>query len=241
LVDWFQYLKETFAMRLLLAAVLGLTIVAGGLSGTRADEPAPTPVAAPAPATEAVPATPPPPPAPPKPQPEELVGQAAPDFILTDIDGKVHKLADYRGKTVLLDWFNPGCPAVKVYYEKPEFVTQMNAAFADKEDIVWLSINSSAPGKEGHGIEENKLYAATVGKTNPILVDESGAVGHSFNAWRTPTVYVINPEGVIVYAGTFDQATSAKEAPKGDSLALAAVEAAAKGEAPVISSAKAFG
>jgi peroxiredoxin len=227
-----------FALLSLLCLGFILTIPAAADEAAPKAAVEPAPVATPAPGTP--PALPAPPPAPPRPQPEELLGQMAPDFELTDLDGKTHKLSDYRGQTVLIDMYNPGCPAVKVYYEKPEFIAQMNAAFAG-EDAVWLSINSSAPGKEGHGVEENKAYAAGVGKLNPILIDESGAVGHSFNAWRTPTVYVISPEGKIVYTGTFDQATSPKEAPKGDSLALAAVEAAGRGEAPLVSSAKAFG
>lgn len=229
--------------RLTVALVLFVAALAQFTGWVRADEtsPAPAPAAAPGPATDPVPAVPPAPPQPPKPQPMELVGQPAPDFTLTDMDGTEHHLANLRGKTVLLDWFNPGCPAVKAYYEKPEIVAQLNAALLGKDDVVWLSINSGAPGKEGNGVEVNKAFAAAVGKTNPILADESGAVGHSYNAWRTPTVFVINPKGVVVYAGTFDQATSAREAPLGDTLALAAVEAARKGELPVVSSAKPFG
>jgi thiol-disulfide isomerase/thioredoxin len=227
-------------MRILLTAVLGLTILGSTLTSARAEQASSSPVAAPAPSANAVPAVPPVAEVP-KPQPEDLVGQPAPDFNLTDVDGNEHKLSDYTGKTVLIDWFNPGCPAVKAYYEKAEFVAQMNAALTGKDDIVWLSINSGADGQEGSGVEANKTYAETVGKVNPILLDESGEVGHSYKAQRTPTVYVVSPEGVVVYAGAFDQATSPREAPKGETLALAAVEAARKGDAPVVSSAKAFG
>lgn len=174
-------------------------------------------------------------------QPEDLVGQAAPDFTLVDLNGNEHKLSDHRGMTVVLDWFNAECPAVVAYYDKPEFVSQMNEALSGRDDVVWLSVKSAGPGKEGHDPEAAKAYAEKIGKTNPILNDETGVVGKSYGALATPTVFVINPEGNVIYAGAFDEAPSPKEAPKGNNLTLAAVEAARGGTAPVVSQTKAFG
>jgi len=176
----------------------------------------------------------------PAPKPVDLVGKPAPEFTLT-AHGKEYKLADYKGKTVVLDWFNWQCPAVKAYYDKPEFVKTMNAALAGKDDVVWLSIKSAGEGKDGYDPDETKKFAASIGKTNPILSDATGATGHSYNAQSTPTVFVINPEGVVVYAGVFDEATSPSDAPKGQNLAIAAVEAARAGKAPLIANTKTFG
>jgi ABC-type Fe3+-hydroxamate transport system substrate-binding protein len=173
--------------------------------------------------------------------PSSLVGQTAPDFTLTDLAGTEHKLADYRGKTVVLDWYNAECPAVIAYYDKPEFIKQMNDALVGKEDVVWLSIKSAGPGKEGHDVAKATTYGEKVGKTNPVLNDETGTVGKSYHAQGTPTVYVINPEGQIVYAGAFDDATGPGEVPGKTNLTLAAVEAARTGTTPAVPSTKAFG
>jgi peroxiredoxin len=173
--------------------------------------------------------------------PEDLVGYAAPGFTLTDFDGNEHSLADYAGKIVVLDWFNAECPAVIAYYDKPEFVKQMNDALNGQEDVVWLSVKSAGPGKEGHDPEKAKAYAEKIGKTNPILSDETGVVGKSYGALGTPTVFVINPEGTVIYAGAFDEAPGPGDAPKGNNLTLAAVTAAREGKEPAVTQTKAFG
>jgi len=132
------------------------------------------------------------------------VGKAAPDFTLTDLDGKEHSLAAYKGKPVVLEWFNPGCPfVVAAHSEGP--LKDMAATYMGK-DVVWLSINSGAPGKQGHGVETNQEAAAEWGMSNPVLVDESGTVGKMYGARTTPHMFVIDAESTLVYAGGLDNA-----------------------------------
>jgi peroxiredoxin len=171
----------------------------------------------------------------------DLVGKAAPAFELKDYAGKTHKLADYNGKIVVLDWFNYGCPVVQAYYNKPEFVSAMNTALQGQKDVVWLSVNSSAPDKEGGNAAELKEASKAFGKTNLTLADPTGKVGHAYGATATPTVYVIGKDGKVIYAGAFDEADSPKDAPKGTNLAIAAVKAARAGKAPAVTSKKPFG
>jgi peroxiredoxin len=173
--------------------------------------------------------------------PDSLLGQTAPAFSLPDYEGKKHSLADYKGKIVVIDWFNYGCPVVQAYYKNKDFVASMNKALAGKKDVVWLSISSSAPGNEGSDPEGFKAAAKEFGKTNLTLHDDDGKVGHAYGAHATPTVYVINKEGKVVYAGAFDEAAGPQEAPKGSNLALAAVDAARAGKSPAVQSKKAFG
>jgi len=173
--------------------------------------------------------------------PSDLVGQKAPSFTLADFQGKQHSLADYKGKIVVLDWFNYGCPVVKKYYTNKDFVASMNKALVGKKDVVWLSVTSSAPGSEGYDPAGYKTAAADFGKVNLTLRDVDGKVGHAYGAHATPTVFVIGKDGKVVYAGAFDEASGPGEAPKGSNLALAAVEAVRAGKAPAVTSSKPFG
>lgn len=135
--------------------------------------------------------------------PQATVGQAAPQFTLTDTDGVAHKLSDYAGKTVVLEWFNPDCPFVVYAHGKKGPLSAQPARVID-EDTVWLAINSGAPGKQGHGLERNQKAKVEYGMTYPVLIDESGDVGRLYGAKTTPHMYVINPEGTLVYAGGLD-------------------------------------
>jgi peroxiredoxin len=171
----------------------------------------------------------------------DLVGRAAPAFELQDYAGETHKLSDYKGKIVVLDWFNYGCPVVKAYYTKKPFVDAMNTALLNQKDVVWLSVNSSAPGSEGGDPDELKSAAGSFGKKNLVLADPTGKVGHAYGSTATPTVYVVDHKGKVIYAGAFDEADSPKDAPKGTNLAIAAVKAARAGKAPAVTSKKPFG
>jgi peroxiredoxin len=130
------------------------------------------------------------------------VGQPAPDFSLVDTEGKTFKLSEHRGKTVVLEWFNPGCPYVKNAHTKGSLVT--TAARHTKDGVVWVAINSGAPGKQGAGREANVEGAKAFNLTHPILLDEAGAVGRQYGAERTPHMFVIDKKGTLVYAGAID-------------------------------------
>lgn len=145
------------------------------------------------------------------------IGKAAPDFSLTDLDGKAVRLADYRGKTVVLEWFNPGCPFVQKSHTKGSLKTL--AATHTARGVVWLAINSGAPGKQGHGREANIEGKRAFGLSHPVLLDEAGTVGKAYGATNTPHMFVIDAEGTLVYRGAIDNSPDAEgEAAPGGKL-----------------------
>ncbi|MFO0744924.1 MAG: thioredoxin family protein [Myxococcota bacterium] len=131
-------------------------------------------------------------------------GSAAPDFTLKDLDGKDVSLASFRGKTVVLEWYNPDCPFVRAQHSEGPMRTMAKEVAA--KGVVWLSINSSAAGKEGNGVDRNKASVTEYGIENPILLDESGAVGKLYQARTTPHMVVIAPDGTLAYLGAIDNA-----------------------------------
>src|SRR3984893_5152251 len=132
------------------------------------------------------------------------VGSAAPDFSLTDAKGQTHSLSQYKGKYVVLEWFNPECPFVKKHYG-PGNMQKLQEEYTSK-GVVWLSVDSSAPGKEGSLTPEQaeKKISEWKGKQTALLLDPDGKVGQSYGAKNTPHMFVINPEGKIVYEGAID-------------------------------------
>ena len=150
------------------------------------------------------------------------LGKAAPDFTLTDLDGNAVKLSSFKGKTVVLEWFNPGCPFVKQNHVHGPLKDM--AARVTPTGVVWLSINSAAQGKQGHGKEENVKGRDTFGMKNPILLDESGDVGHAYGAKSTPHMFVIDKEGTLVYRGAIDNAPDGD--PRGSDKVINYVDAA---------------
>jgi peroxiredoxin len=137
------------------------------------------------------------------------LGQPAPDFTLTDIDGVEHSLHELRGKTVVLEWFNPDCPFVKKHHQKHRTMASLFENYREK-DVVWLAVNSNAPGTQGSGPERNRKAREQYGIEYPVLLDESGAVGMMYGARNTPHMYVIDAEGVLVYRGAIDDDRSPK-------------------------------
>ena len=145
------------------------------------------------------------------------VGKPAPDFALLDLDGRTVRLSEHKGKIVVLEWFNPECPYVKAAHTKGSLVGQAKTLGAD--GVVWLAVNSGAPGKQGAGIEKSRAGKQSFGLDHPILIDESGAVGKLYGAKRTPHLYVIDAEGVLVYRGAVDNSPDGEGAsPKGGTL-----------------------
>lgn len=139
---------------------------------------------------------------------EPPVGSPAPALTLTDTKGKQHNLADYKGKYVVLEWVNLGCPFVKKHYESGNMqATQKKAV--DK-GVVWLSVCSSAQWKQGHLSPAgwNEEIADRKMASTAVLLDESGEVGRSYGAKTTPHMYIVNPEGVLIYKGAIDDKPS---------------------------------
>ena len=141
-----------------------------------------------------------------------VVGQPAPNFKLADVNGKAVSLSDFRGKTVVLEWNNPGCPFVQKHYESSNM--QKSQAAAMKDGVVWLTINSGAPGKQGHmsGAEAKALVAQAGARPAAYLLDPRGVVGKVYDAKTTPHMYVVNKAGTLVYAGGIDDKPTANAA-----------------------------
>lgn len=139
------------------------------------------------------------------------VGKAAPNFTLVDASGEKHTLSDYAGKYVVLEWVNFGCPFVKKHYNSGNM--QKLQKTYDEKGVVWLTICSSAPGKQGYykGEELTSMVRDHKSEAAAYLIDSEGDVGRMYQAKTTPNMYVIDPEGVLVYAGAIDDKPSVKE------------------------------
>jgi cytochrome oxidase Cu insertion factor (SCO1/SenC/PrrC family) len=155
-----------------------------------------------------------------------VVGQPAPDFTLTDINGQKHALADYRGKIVVLEWVNPECPFVLKHYEATNNMPATQKLALDA-GAVWLSINSGHEGSQGDfSVADVKAWHKKTG-ANPTAYfrDQNGKVGKLYDARHTPTLFVVNAEGVLVYSGGIDDinSTSAADVPKATNFVKAAL------------------
>lgn len=138
-------------------------------------------------------------------------GQPAPDFTLTDLEGRSQSLAAYRGRVVVLEWHNPDCPIVHKHYDSGNLPQTQRAATA--EGVVWLCINSGAPGQQGadYSPAELKTYLAKAGATpTAYLRDPQGTVGRSYGAKTTPHLFIINEQGTLVYHGAIDSIRSSR-------------------------------
>jgi peroxiredoxin len=136
------------------------------------------------------------------------IGEAAPAFELKDTDGKTVKLSDYKGKIVVLDWFNPECPVCAMHY-RGETIQKAAAKFKDK-NVVFLAINSTGAGNPGNGVERNAEAKKEWKVGFPVLLDDSGKVGKSYGAKTTPHCFVIDSKGTLVYAGAIDNGSAGK-------------------------------
>ncbi len=137
------------------------------------------------------------------------VGAAAPAFSLTDSNGQKHSLGEAKGKYVVLEWFNPGCPFVQKHYGSGN-MQKLQEEFT-KKGVVWYAVDSSAPGKEGHLTPElaNKQMTDWKMRATAILIDADGKTGQAFGAKNTPHMFIINPDGKVVYEGAIDSKPSA--------------------------------
>jgi peroxiredoxin len=140
---------------------------------------------------------------------EAVVGKPAPDFSLVDLDGQSHRLADLRGKVVVLEWINPNCPFSRRHSETKTMTTT-----AQKHpEATWLAVNSTAKGHPDFlapAVHKSFLQKNTVGY--PVLYDTSGDVGRAYGADTTPDMFVIDEKGILIYAGAIDDDPSGRKA-----------------------------
>lgn len=130
------------------------------------------------------------------------IGQPAPDFTLKDSAGRERSLSEFKGRTVVLEWFNEGCPFTRKHYGSGSMPALQKAATGD--GVVWLTIVSSAPGKQGYldpaaAAAKKKELSSTA-----LLLDPDGAVGHLYGARTTPDMFIVGADGKLVYAGAID-------------------------------------
>ena len=159
-------------------------------------------------------------------------GETAPDFSLTDSKGATRKLSDFRGKLVVLEWLNHECPFVKKHYEGGN-MQNLQKEYTGK-GIIWLSIISSAPGKQGHrtGPQADADTKDKNAVPTAVLLDHAGEVGKQYGAKTTPEIFIIDREGRVIYAGAMDnmKSTDPKDIAKAESYVRLALEAALAGQ-----------
>ncbi len=162
------------------------------------------------------------------------VGSAAPNFTGTDSHGKNHSLTDFKGKFVVLEWFNPDCPFVKAQYD-PKHMQELQKLFT-KKGVVWLSVDSSAPGKQGHltGDQANAVLKEKGASPTALLLDPEGKIGRLYGAKTTPHMFVIDPSGKLIYAGAIDDK-------QGKNYVRAALEEALAGKPVSVAATQPYG
>jgi peroxiredoxin len=140
------------------------------------------------------------------------VGERAPEFSVTDTNGKVEKLSDYAGKFVVLEWSNRGCPYTQKHYNSGN-MQRLQREWTQR-GVVWLTVISSAPGKQGYvtAAEENSWLKQINGAPTAVLLDAAGTLGHLYDAKTTPQMFVINPQGTLVYDGAIDDKPTTDQA-----------------------------
>ena len=139
-------------------------------------------------------------------------GAIAQDFKLTDVNGQTVQLSQFRGKPVILEWHNPGCPFVSKHYGSGNMQATQKAA--REQGAIWLTINSGAEGKQGHmtGAEAKALIARQNIQSTDYLLDPKGLVGKAYGARTTPHLYIIDGSGILVYQGGIDDRPTANTA-----------------------------
>ncbi|MBB3062683.1 thioredoxin family protein [Microbulbifer rhizosphaerae] len=171
-------------------------------------------------------------------------GEKAPAFSEVDAEGKTHSLADYEGQWLVIEWFNKDCPYVKKHYGSGNMQALQKKYTG--QDANWLTVISSAKGKQGYLEPAQALEVAESHGLNasaPFLLDPDGNMGRAYGAKTTPHMFVINPEGKVVYAGAIDDNDSANPAviPDSRNYVAAALDASLGGEAVAVASSRAYG
>lgn len=170
-------------------------------------------------------------------------GSAAPDFKLTDTNGKERSLSEFKGKYVVLEWTNFGCPFVAKHYDAGN-MQDLQKQYTDKE-VVWLLIGSSAEGKQGNFPPEkwNELLKDKGAHPSAALLDPDGKVGQLYGATTTPEMFIVDPEGTLIYRGAIDSIPSAKKSDiqKATNYVASALDAAMEGKPVENASTRSYG
>lgn len=176
-------------------------------------------------------------------QAQAQLDQAAPAFSARGADGKAVDLASFKGKTVVLEWTNHECPFVKKHYDSGNMQSLQKDLTG--KGAVWLTVISSAPGKQGHlsATEANALTRTRGAAPSDVILDEDGRIGMAYGATATPQMVVITPAQTVAYMGAIDSIPSAKatDIPKADNYVRAAFDAVAAGKPVQVAQTKAYG
>lgn len=170
-------------------------------------------------------------------------GKMAPEFTLTDIAGETHSLSSFKGKHVVLEWVNPDCPFVVKHYKSGN-MPRLQKEWTEK-GVVWLAIQTTEPGHgQFYSEKEIKEYKMNKGaRPTAVLMDSDGKVGRKYGAKTTPHMYVINPDGKLIYQGAIDSIPSANPADieKADNYVHMALVASMNGESPKTQDTRPYG
>jgi peroxiredoxin len=160
------------------------------------------------------------------------VGDTAPDFTATDSHGQTHKLSEYKGKFVVLEWTNNGCPYTVKHYSSGNMQALQKQWTA--KGVVWLTVLSSAPGEQGFmtAAQENAYIGKVRADPTAALLDPKGAIGHEYGAKTTPHMFVIDPAGKLIYEGAIDDhpSTDTSDIPASKNYVSAALTEAMAGQ-----------
>jgi hypothetical protein len=171
------------------------------------------------------------------------VGEAAPEFTATASDGKSYRLADYRGKYVVLEWHNNGCPYVGKHYKSGN-MQRLQKEWTGR-GVAWFTVLSSAPGQQGYvsASEENEYVRKMQAAPTAALLDPTGQVGHLYEAKTSPQMIVINPQGVVIYDGAIDDkpTTDLEDVPGATNYVSLALEQAMAGNQVATTTTRPYG
>jgi peroxiredoxin len=170
-------------------------------------------------------------------------GDVAPDFSLTDIQGQKHSLSDYKGKYVVLEWNNPGCPFVHKHYDSGNMQKLQSEERA--KGVVWLTINSAAANRQGSLSDDelSKYVKDQHASPTAYLRDPDGTVGHLYGAKTTPHMFVINPDGKLIYEGGIDNKPTPDPAdiPGATNYVKAALDESMAGQPVAVATSRPYG
>lgn len=173
------------------------------------------------------------------------IGMPAPQFTGVNTAGEAVSLSDFEGQTVILEWTNHGCPFVQKHYDPAYSNMQNLQADAAEDGIAWLTVISSAPGKQGHvsAAQADELTSSRGAAPAHVILDESGDIGRAYDAKTTPHMYIITPEGELAYKGAIDSVKSARvdDIPEATNHVTAALDALQAGQPVDPASTKAYG